>query len=194
MNERQSKLRLKKSFDELFTDFDKLKSEYMNSESVDYKNNSPFSDLREKISQLYISYSEMERTFIRLLQDFQNNYEEPKLDRNWEWLNLKSKVEYLYYLSHRIKKILNNEVGGFNNFDPKGIRNVRNHYLEHPKARFSSAKNILDTGPTFGFWKHKVLTNGSVVRVDSEYTANIYKDLKEFLDLFILQINQNLKR
>ena len=182
-------MRLKLQFDELESNFNKLKKKLVPQNSISDNLYPVFLDLAEKLNQLWLLYEEMELNFLDLFQKTETGFKNKNLDTKKDWIRLKSKVEAIYYLSHRIKKIFNKEIPGFKNFDPIGIRNIRNHYFEHPKKKYSVNKSINSSGPTFGTQVYKMNKNGNWIKTDSEYCARIYPDLREF----IIELDEKIK-
>jgi hypothetical protein len=53
-------------------------------------------------------------------------------------------TECIYYFAFSFKKKCD-DIPGLKQFSPKGIRDVRNHIMEHPKEKFSNAFAITDS-------------------------------------------------
>ena len=179
-------LRLENIFGDVFDNFYKLRKKHVPSSSINDEMYPVFIDLEEKLTQLWILYKEMENTFLKVFKDLTDNLSE----ESDSWLKLKAITEAIYYLAHRIKKILNKEIPGFKKFEPTGIRNVRNHYFEHPKLKYSTNKLIKREGPVFGIQAYTKLKDNKWVLKESNQSADIYKDLKEFntlLNAFIIK-------
>ncbi len=181
-------MKLERLFMEVYENFMILRSKKLPTNSANDLLWPILNDVDEKLKQLWILYEEMEDSFLKLHNDLKNNFKTQEIERDKEWLRLKAKTEAIYYLAHRIKKILNKELSGFKSFNPIGIRNVRNHYFEHPKKNYSTDKHISSIGPVFGIWVYKKF-NDQWIRSNPEYSAKIYPDLKEFL----IKLNAKIK-
>jgi hypothetical protein len=88
-------------------------------------------------------------------------------------------AESFYYFAFRLGRVLQRMVPGFKNFDPVGVRDVRNWLIEHAERD----RGVMDHSFQFNLSEGAILKpNGG--GLDRVHDAGLYPNAKQFIEEF----------